>query len=224
MPTLIIPEQYKAGLAALRNLPDSEVLLLVEALNGLPPTTWLKQDLAAAISKVLPGLVSQHADALAVMLQSLYRVQASSEVSLSEFVSDLTDAMEASGKPELQVSSADRGHFIKKMETILGLESPGFLAKASVLQRDHEHIFHSAKILTDLRPVFHAPDEPPREMILEYMLKLVFHDGNRHREMYMALDSGDIAHLREMIERAEKKAVSLKSLLESKGIVSLRLP
>lgn len=224
MPTLIIPEQYKKGLVAISKLSDSEISLLAGALKQLPSTTWLKQDVAAAIRKALPGWEPKKADDVALTLQSLYQVRASSEVSLKEFVGDLVDAMEASGRPELQIASAEQSHFVQKLETILGLESPAFLAKAGVLQRDHEHIFHAAKILTDLRPVFHAPDEPPTDVILEYTLKIVFHDGGRHREMYMALDAQDIAHLREAIDRAEKKTASLKSLLESKGITSLRLP
>lgn len=55
-------------------------------------------------------------------------------------------------------------------------------------------------------------------MLLEHTLKIVFHDGFRHRELYMALDTSDISRLREVIDRAEKKAASLKSLLNSKGL------
>jgi hypothetical protein len=105
------------------------------------------------------------------------------------------------------------------MGRLLSVDSLVFLAKANALQRDHEKIFHSAKILTDIRPVFHVANQPPADMILEYTLKLVYHDGSRrHREIYMVLDQRDIVALRETIGRAEQKAASLKALCESKEI------
>jgi hypothetical protein len=224
MPALNIPEQYRSGLIALRDLSESEVATLVETFKGLPPTTWLKKDLIVAVSAALPGAPAPKVDALIVTLQSLYQVRASTETPLKEFVADVLDAMVATGRPDMEVPASNRDYFAARMEAVLGVDSLNFLAKAAALQRDHEHIFHDAKILTDLRPVFHAPNEPPREVILEYTLKVVFHDGNRHREIYMALDADDMSRLRKVIERAEEKAASLHSLLESKAITHLRLP
>jgi|HubBroStandDraft_1064217.scaffolds.fasta_scaffold121305_2 hypothetical protein len=224
MPALNIPEQYRPGLTALRDLSEPEVGTLVETFKGLPPTTWLKKDLISAVSAALPGVPTQKIDSLILTLQSLYQVRAATEAALKEFVIDVLDAMVATGRPELEVPTSRRDHFVARLETVLGVDSLNFLAKAAALQRDHEHIFHDAKILTDLRPVFHAPDEPPREVILEYTLKIVFHDGNRHREIYMALDTDDMSRLRKVVERAEEKAASLHSLLKSKGITHLRLP
>ena len=183
----------------------------------------LRKDIVAAVAPNVTGFQPQELNALIRTLYSLYQVRALSDASVDAFAHDLADAMNAIGNPALALTDAERNPFIKNISALLSVESLKFIAKAVSLQRDHEHIFHDVKILTDLRPVFHEPDQEPKEMIVEYTLKIVFHDGNRHREIYMALDAEDVSHFHAVIERAEKKAASLTSLLESKGITRLRL-
>lgn len=57
-------------------------------------------------------------------------------------------------------------------------------------------------------------------MLIVHMLKLGYHDSNesRHKEFHLALDSKDLAELKEIIIRAETKAKTLKSQLESAGV------
>jgi hypothetical protein len=57
--------------------------------------------------------------------------------------------------------------------------------------------------------------------VVVHSLKIVFHDAGSHSEIYLALDSADIAKLKAVLERAETKAASLKSLLEDKQISNL---
>jgi len=195
----------------------------VEALAGISGTATLSKDIVAAVTPKLTGVQPQELNASIRTLYSLYQVRGLSDLSADDFARDLADAMNSLGIPTLALTDAEREPFIKKMSALLNVESLKFIAKAVSLQRDHEHIFHDVKILTDLRPVFHEPDQEPQEMIVEYTLKIVFHDGNRHRELYMALDADDVSRFRAVIDRAEKKAASLTSLLESKGITRLRM-
>lgn len=60
-------------------------------------------------------------------------------------------------------------------------------------------------------------------MIIEHKFKVHFHDGSRHKELYMTLDMDDIVRLRKTIERAEAKAATLSALMASKGIKQLYL-
>src|SRR5262249_30267729 len=133
-------------------------------------------------------------------LHSLYNVRARADVPIAEFARDVVDAMTASGDADLMLSKTESEGFFPKLETLLSVEPLNYLAKANSLQRDHEHLFHDAKILTDLRPVFHAPDQQPKDMIVEYTLKVVFHDGSKHREIYMVLDESDLVRLRSTID------------------------
>jgi hypothetical protein len=215
---LTIPREYAKGLAALNDLTDAEVSVFAGALATLPNTIRQRKEIISFL-KTSVGESLSKIDELVRSLLSLYQARGTSEATLGSFVNDLADAVMASGMPEFALDEAGRVRFIDNMRLLLGVESLVFLAKANALQRDHERLFHGAKILTDLRPVFRTADEEPTDMIVEYTLKLVFHDGSRrHRELYMVLDERDMSALRESIDRAEKKAASLKSLCKSKSI------
>jgi hypothetical protein len=213
--------KYAPGLAALSALSDSEVSSLAQALSSMPENVRLRQEIAEFVQGRLPDFRPGKIDGLVRALHSLYQARGvmETETSLDRFIDDLADAMTSSGIPSLALTDAERNRFVQNMHKLLDVDGLSFLAKAHALQTEHERLFHDAKILTDLRPVFHAPDEPPVDMILEYTLKIVFHDGSRrHREIFMAMDEGDIARLKKAIERAEKKAASLKALMNSKNL------
>ena len=84
------------------------------------------------------------------------------------------------------------------------------------MQRDHENSFCDAKILTDLRPVFGASAEvQPEGIVVTHTLKLEYHDDRgAHRKFYVALNQDDLETLRNVLERADKKANSLQALSE----------
>ena len=219
---LMIPKEYAPGLAALASLSDSEVLSLAQALSELPDNARLPKEITEFVQGKLPEFRAGMIDGLVRALHSLYQARGVMESSLDKFVDDLADAIMSSGMQNLALAEADRARFVQNMHKLLGVEALSFLAKANALQAEHERLFHDAKILTDLRPVFHAPDDPPVDMIVEYTLKVVFHDGSRrHREIFMAMDENDISRLKKAIERAEKKAASLKALLNSKNLTPM---
>jgi hypothetical protein len=219
---LTIPREYAPGLQALCALSDADVSTLAVLLGEMPDGVRRRQDLTSFVKEEVPDFHPAEIDSLIRSLHSLYQAREGSETSLDRFTLDLVDAMAASGIQGLALPEQERDRVLRNLHALLGIDSLTFLAKANALQREHENIYHEAKILTDLRPVFHSPDEPPSDMILEYTLKIVFHDGSRHhRELYMALDTDDISRLKIAIERAEKKAASLKTLLNSKGITPL---
>lgn len=217
---LTIPKEYARGLAALTGLSDEEFSAFTNALADVPATIHRRKEVTAFIQAKLGEGHPRNIDALMRALLSLYQARAFAETPpIDEFVEDLASAAKDSGLPELELDEGAHRRFVKNMRALLSVDTLVFLAKANALQRDHEKIFHSAKILTDLRPVFHVVDQQPKDMILEYTLKLVFHDGSRrHREIYMALDARDIVALRDAIDRAEQKAASLKTLCESNDI------
>lgn len=217
---LTIPKEYARGLAALSSLSAEEFKALAGALADVPATTHKRKDIATFIeSKIGEGRV-ESLESLVRALLSLYQARAFAETPpIEKFVDDLADAVVDSGMPEFTMDAQKRAQFVSNMRELLNVDTLVFLAKADALQRDHEKLFHSVKLLTDLRPVFHAPDDRPTDMILEYMLKIVFHDGSRrHREIHLAMDERDVKALRDAVERAEQKAKSLRSLCDEKSI------
>lgn len=220
MPSLIIPKEHFAGLAQLRQMTPAQTNWLAGALSTIPPTAESSSDIITMIGAQAAeqGLTGEAVQGVIGVLYSLYHVRALADALLEEFVVSVIDAMRASGNDAIMLDETERDNFASRLKTLLAVDQVILLARANALQRDHEHIFHDAKILTDLRPVFHDVSQQPKHFVIQHTLKIIFHDGSKHEEVYMALDLNDLKRLRAVIDRAEKKAVSLKALLKGKEL------
>jgi hypothetical protein len=99
----------------------------------------------------------------------------------------------------------------------------GTTAKAGIILTEHERIFAGARIMTDIRPIFHIDvSEKPNAAVIVHMLKIT--QRNPHRtimDTYFALDSNDIALLKEILERAMKKEQTLRKAMNDSGVTIL---
>ena len=68
--------------------------------------------------------------------------------------------------------------------------------------------------MSDIRPVFAGSPGDTAGALIIHNLNISYHNGSRHKEFYVALDSDELDELKQVIERAQKKAVSLKLLLK----------
>ncbi len=96
------------------------------------------------------------------------------------------------------------------------------LAKALGILRNNQNVFHEARIISEIRPVFGSNvEEPPPAAVLLHMLNITCHGTDGHKEFFIALDTDDIEVLRDVIDRAETKAESLKVMLNKAGTTYL---
>lgn len=217
MASLRIPESHRVGLAKLRQISDENTEAIVSALQRLPLTTIGRKDMTSAISTAVPNLPAGDVEKIAGTLFALYIVRASADVSLTKFAVDVSCALRDGGE---QFTEEEFARFKERMEKLLGVETFLATSKALSLQVDHENAFCEAKILTDVRTVFGAnPEGQPVGFVITHILKIGHHDaGANHRDFYVALDEDDLMALRGMVERAEKKATSIASLMSKTGI------
>jgi hypothetical protein len=116
---------------------------------------------------------------------------------------------------EHRIQELGREEFKKKLEIILGAQELDITSKAKNLAVQDERTFCSARIMTELRPVFDdGSDAQPKAMVLVHRLKILYHAGSSdHKELYLALDADDLKELRKLITRAEAEAKSIESIL-----------
>jgi|GEM_PF-1491202 len=130
------------------------------------------------------------------------------------------DKKKTNAKPE-EETEAMWARFRPFLVATLALDDTlGTAAKAGPVMTDHERIFEDARVLTDVRLIFHADlSEKPNAGTIVHMLKIVTRDtvGNRHPQ-YFALDANDVRFLRHLLDRAIKKEETLKGVLSSTGI------
>jgi hypothetical protein len=214
-----IPQRYRSGLAKIRELSDSEIDAISNALASCPLTGGLNGMIDTVYERA-PVIKADDVEDIVMSIHSLYTYRADSEIPLTAFVSELIKAMRRGGK-DLALSEDQKPTFQEKITKLLSIEAVGLAAKAEFLRVDYEKTFYDAKIMTDIRPVFSKPVERPLGAAIIHSLKIEYHEGGQHRNFYVALDVNDIETLRKIAERAELKAKSLQSMLASTSLIDL---
>lgn len=217
MASLKIPESHRVGLTKIRQLSDENIEAIVAALQRLPQTATKKKDILSALAATLPKLPAADVEKISGTLSSLYYVRADSDVPLIKFATDVAGALKDAGE---QFTDEESARFSDRIAKLLGVDLLWIASKAWTLQVDQENVLCEAKILTDVRPVFGTNvEDQPAGFVITHTLKIGYHDaGADHKDFYVSLDEAELSTLRSMIERAEKKASSLISLMSKTGV------
>lgn len=200
---LNVPKRDRTALALMRELPDDVFVKLVSDLQQSPTA-----------SPSIAGLSLEQSAGAFEAITSLHRVRAYSEVSTSEFISDVCESLREHG----DLPPSEEPKFRTRLAQVLDIEVLSVAGKAVALHTEYENLFCSARILTDARPVFGAdPSAPPSAMIIMHTLKLDYHSGSAGHihEFYVALGSHDIGELQDVLMRAQQKADSLATVVSN---------
>lgn len=222
MAEITIPEPYESGLAIILALTDDSTDELASALQSIPTKLFpytLAQEIAHNVQSIPPDDLSEVVETL----QSLYLNKLNYEVPASMMAEDISEAVAQDLiSEEVELSDEDREKFKDRLTKLLSIESLEIVAKGLRILRNNQNIFHEARIITEIRPVFGSNvDEPPPAAVIMHMLSLTCHGTDGHKEFFIALDTDDLAVVREVIDRAESKAESLKALLKKAGTAYL---
>jgi hypothetical protein len=223
---LIVPSKYVAGLSAIIALSDDSVEELIAALSKIATPINIK-GIAAQTAASVKSIPKQETGKIIRALISLYIARFYSgdpPVPVDEFVADVWQALGESGRKELRVQSQDKEHIKARFKRLLSLDAFVIGSKALNLQYEHEHTFCAARILTDARPVYgQDPKIPPKAAVIIHTLKVSYHQESSEavKEFYVVMDAEDIRKLKTILDRAQSKAGSLKSLLDSTGVLVL---
>lgn len=212
-----IPEQYRLGFAKIKTLSVAEAETLAVALGKSPRSGGLK-GMISIVGAQVPSLKKRDVDDIVRTLYSLYVYRADADTPLPGLISELIGAMRATGDKSLMLTEEEEHEFQDKLTRLLSVTDSAVASKAELLRSDYAKTFHSAKILTDIRPIFGKPEEIPIGAAITHTLKIEYHEEGEHKEFYIALDADDLQQMRKVLQRADAKASSLKSLLKNANL------
>ena len=204
---ITIPRSHEEPLRTLaqRHAERRALLQALRTMSGLLDREELTRRVAAAsnLSKevVAPWLR---------MLVSMYLGAADSHATFADEVCTL--ARDLIGDATAR-DAVDWSAFKADLEALLACDqSLGVTAKAASVRSEYGAIYCRARILTDLRPIF-GPDPAlaPLAAVIVHTLRITYHDGDSHKDFYVALDAGDLRQIRELAERADRKEASLRA-------------
>jgi hypothetical protein len=112
--------------------------------------------------------------------------------------------------PNLKLNPDERAILQRTLSAIMEFTTIQQLGKAFELSTAHERVFHSARIMTDSRPLFGDVDDVPVGVVITHSLIIEFHQDGRHQSIELALSDPDIELLEDVVNRASRKAESLE--------------
>jgi len=156
------------------------------------------------------------------VLGSLYLTKNTEDIPTEPFIDQIVSAaLRRAETFSKENADAQWEKFRKFLFAALSLEKTlGNAAKAGHVLTQHERVFSSAQILTDIRSIFHQDvAEKPEAALIIHMLRLTQRDRYGHlTDQYFALDSNDIRKIKTTIDRAMKKEETLKKLMKDSNV------
>jgi hypothetical protein len=205
---LRIPDPYVPGLMGVAALADETVTELQTAVTDVPRLLTAKR-LTEHVGERVPALSRDASDILEALL-SLTTLLPEDGDGVAELAREVADSR------DLELEQSVRDVLAERLTTLLRLDAFVLAARASEIVTEYPKVFHDARILNDLRPVF-GPDASKgvKAALLVATLKLEYHlaDGPVDSDFF-ALDYRDLLRLREVIDRAVAKHASMRGLVD----------
>lgn len=213
MPTLRIPDKLRPGVSLLRKLDGPTTDAVVAALRSAPSAR--PRELGPWLAERVASLSKPDTFKLAEAVTGLYSRLEATEDSVSDFAVAVRDAAVRASVPDVP-SEFELKLLEENLRRILDVEHFALLVKAWSLQFENERDFCSARIVTDVRPVF-ARDvsKGAAAMLLQHHLKISYHEGGQDlKYFFLTMTDEDLSDLRRSIDRAEAKSRSLTAALQ----------
>jgi hypothetical protein len=215
VPKLTVPFQYRSALHRIALMSDDETRQLKEALAAARPTIRFPVLLAqvrGALTVDIPDL-----EDIIQALSGLSTTRFNTETPIEGVVADVASVIlsDSGIGPPPKVDKALLEH---RLASLLTVEPLVLFARANDVQHECPNLFGSARMLSDVRPLFGSnPKEIIGAMIL-HNLKITYYSDNEYKECYFVLDDADVAALRKVLDRAEAKTGTLEQVIDRSGL------
>jgi hypothetical protein len=214
MPEITIPESAYPAIRSLAQLSAEDFKTFLKALERAKP---------AAAPELFWKHVAEHAPTISrstikMIVNQLFSMNYAIEnldISTKDFAKSVSDAAFSEQSEELLIDEADRDILNDRLTKLFELKaSLGLTAKAVDILTDAQHLFFTAKILTDIRPVFDEEGKVIEAAVIVHNLVIHYGDAGAHKNFFVHLDTNDVKELRAVLDRADEKAKALRSLLQ----------
>jgi hypothetical protein len=206
-----IPPPYRESLTKLAGLPDADAERLIQEIGALAPFSPVSA-IEEATSSVLGEGATPAERRLALPLLALRgQLRQMTTDAIAENLSESTD---------LDLDEAARSNLRSRAAAILEAQVFGTTGVATDLQTLHERNYQSARIVTDIRPVFQddLAKAPDGAVIVETLQIQTWSRDGGAQLMFVSMDEADLRQLQSIVTRALDKTETLKAFIAEKGL------
>jgi hypothetical protein len=207
-----VPDAMRPGLELLATLEEPALNELRNVLEQNPDVLFSRQAAEVHAAK-LQTLGREQAQTLLEAVVPLIYLMGSQGKHADALLKDIGAAMRRSGKAGGGLDQ--QGRLEKNLSRILSDSSLVVAAKALSVATDCPRLFTSARILSDIRPIFgDEASQAPLGAVITHTLRVTYAETGTEKEFFVSLDSRDLATLQDQIKRALQKDSSLRAFVE----------
>lgn len=194
-------------------MTDGELSQVRDALASAKPS--LKPAVIAA--HVQESLKSSIPDLTEIVqtLGSMNSSRINADISVEEFANNIAKWVTRRRDVPKDYNQAA---FEQRLVSLLSIESLVLSAKSFDIEHEYDRIFNSARIISDIRPVFGLSAVEPIAAMVVHNLKIRYYENGELKVTFFALGSADLAELRKVVDRAEGKTTKLEKMIAKSGV------
>jgi len=209
---LTVPQRAKPMLRWLANLdgPTADaVLTALTSTEEFRSTSELTSRLAE-----VDGVGATAAEEFVAVLFALSAMHYSHNWPIADIVETIADM------PTLEIQEEARPAFQARLTSALTTAPVVGLAKAVDVAYEHDNLFHTARILTDIRPVFgDEPTEGALGAVVIHTLRLNYYRRTRLDTFSIAMSDSELDELEIAVFRAKEKREAIRRLMTTASLV-----
>lgn len=213
-----IPSHHIKPLLRIGELSSDEVGELSDALSRAS-LTFSVNKIIDHVKKNIHLDIDNIEEIIELLVSMNLALQASfSDLSIEEFVDKLSESLKEEDDLPKNID------WIKLQTNLINLlnidSSISVTGKALDVFTEHQRIYRSSRIFSDIRPVFHNNDTEIATTIV-HTLKVEISDSqitSKPFSYFLTLDSNDLNDLKKVVDRAIYKEQKLKDILDNKKL------
>lgn len=213
---LSVPKDHVPLFTRLAKMSAKDLKLMSGLLEQLPPTPS-HSEVTERLQTVEEGVGLDGEDLLSALL-ALHSLHMTHGWAFE----DIADTVSRSDR--IDVDERAQGNLRTRLTELLRSRPLRELARATELSQECERLFHAARIITDVRPVFgDDPTLKPDSAIVFQTLRLEYFDTNdgQSRTFEVALTEGQVRSLANVCERAIAKAGAVRDFLGTAKVAEI---
>lgn len=209
---IVLQSEDLLDLGIIRDLGAETIQAIISKLSNLDPPPLRPADLHQALNEILPNR-SNEVQSVMRQLMCLYTIRRMNDLSAKDLLEGLLYSITTSD-PSWTEDEISRWRALEpQLENLFSLQNVWTIVKTIDLAYDYTDLLQDAKILTDIRPVFNEDASGILGSIVSFTLRLSLNGREGRKSLSITIDEKDVEKLKQICERALKKAETAKNFM-----------